>query len=68
MEQSYTAYKKDLAALRRTVERSKDNVNTRILKTKLSSVDKSFNGLEASHTSRVSKAGIEPLAVVAFSI
>ena len=69
LEQSYTAYKKDLAALRRTVEKSKDNVNSRILTTKLASLEESINRLGASHTSWVSKAGFEPadLAVEAFS-
>ena len=69
LEQSYTAYKKDFAALSRTVETSKDSANIRILKTKLASLEDSLNRLGSSHTSWVSKAGFEPaaLALEAFS-
>ena len=60
LEQSYTAYKKDLATLRRTVEKIEDNVNTIILTTKLASLEESINRLGASHTLWFSKAGFEP--------
>ena len=65
LDQSYTAYKKDLAALTRTVEKSKDSVNARILSTKLTVFEESLNRLGASHTSWVSKAGFEPAALAA---
>lgn len=49
--------------------KSKNNINTRILTTKLASLEESLNRLGASHTLSVSKAGFEPadLAVEAFS-
>ena len=69
LDQSYTTYKRDLAALTRAVEKSKDSVNTRILTTKLASLEESLSKLNANHTSWVSKAGFEPdaLAAEAFS-
>ena len=65
LDQSYTTYKRDLAALTRAVEKSKDSVNTRILTTKLASLEESLSKLSASHTSWVSKAGFEPAALAA---
>ena len=65
LDQAYTANKKDFAALTRTVEQSKDSVNTRILSTKLTVFEESLNRLGASHTSWVSKAGFEHAALAA---
>ena len=51
LEQWYTAYKKDVAALTSTLQKSKDSVNTRILMTKLGAFEEYLNRLGASHTS-----------------